>query len=268
MAASLCLLLGGGLVHGAGFSQPAPLPPGPDSTLYFNKPAASAPGPVPLPLPEPAPVPSQGPELLPPVQAQPLSLPLPEPRPVPSPAEVRPVLLQQPAPLGPIEEGTEYQIQLAPPSRDRLFRVESEASLETRLRQEAISRGSTERLEFPEENPLSTEKYVARSWAQSDMIVEPNYVCYGRLFFEDKNSERYGWDLGFIQPFVSAGLFYADLALLPYHCGTDPCRKCECSAGYCLPGDPVPYLCYPPDLSVTGVFAEAAAIGTLFAIFP
>ena len=58
------------------------------------------------------------------------------------------------------------------------------------------------------------------------------------------------------------------MALLPYHMATDPCRKCECSAGYCLPGDPVPLLCYPPQLSLTGAVAEAATIAALFAIFP
>jgi hypothetical protein len=56
--------------------------------------------------------------------------------------------------------------------------------------------------------------------------------------------------------------------LLPYHCGTDICRKFECDAGYCLPGDPVPYMCYPPHYSVTGAALEiAAGVGIAF-IFP
>jgi hypothetical protein len=182
---------------------------------------------------------------------------------------IQTVLLQQPAlPAGPAEQSG-YQIQLEPPSRDRLFRLESEASLAERLRQENIDKGEPGgRLEFPEEPPLTTEKYLVRDWPTRSIIAEPNYVCYGRMYFEDKNSERYGWDLGFIQPFVSAGRFYWDLATLPYHFGSDPCRMCECSAGYCLPGDPVPYLCYPPELSVTGTLAEAAVIGGLVVTFP
>ena len=99
-------------------------------------------------------------------------------------------------------------------------------------------------------------------------VVEPAYVCYDRIYFEDKNSERYGWDLGFVQPLVSGGLFYWDFLTWPYQAGINPLRRFETSAGYCLPGDPVPYLIYPPKLSWTGAIFEAGAIVTLIAIFP
>jgi hypothetical protein len=162
----------------------------------------------------------------------------------------------------------EYQIQLEPPGPERLFRLESEQTLQERMRQEARQRPTLERINFPEEPVLSTQAYAARPFPPAREVVEPNYVCYRRLYFEDKNSERYGWDLGFIQPFVSAGIFYWDVATLPYHMATDPCRKFECSAGYCLPGDAVPYLLYPPELNLTGIAAEAGTIAALFAIFP
>jgi hypothetical protein len=35
-----------------------------------------------------------------------------------------------------------------------------------------------------------------------------------------------------------------------------------------LPGDPVPLLIYPPELSLTGTVMEAGTIVALFAIFP
>jgi hypothetical protein len=167
-----------------------------------------------------------------------------------------------------LEELPEYQIQLEPPGPERLFRLESEQTLQERMRQEARQRPTLERITFPEEPVLSTQAYSARPFPPAQEFVEPNYVCYRRLYFEDKNSERYGWDLGFIQPFVSAGIFYWDVATLPYHMATDPCRKFECSAGYCLPGDAVPYLLYPPELNLTGIAAEAGTIAALFAIFP
>jgi hypothetical protein len=167
-----------------------------------------------------------------------------------------------------LEELPEYQIQLEPPGPERLFRLESEQTLQERMRQEARQRPTLERIAFPDEPILSTSAYTARAFPPAQECVEPNYVCYRRLFFEDINSERYGWDLGFIQPFVSAGEFFFDVAALPYHCGTAPCRKYECSAGYCLPGDPVPYLLYPPELSLTGTIFEAGTIVALFAIFP
>jgi hypothetical protein len=167
-----------------------------------------------------------------------------------------------------LEELPEYQIQLEPPGPERLFRLESEQTLQERMRQEARQRPTLERIAFPEEPVLSTEAYTPRQFPPAQELAEANYVCYRRLYFEDINSERYGWDLGFIQPFVSAGKFYFDLIAFPYHCGTEPCRKFECSAGYCLPGDPVPYLLYPPELSLTGTIFEAGTISALFAIFP
>jgi hypothetical protein len=119
----------------------------------------------------------------------------------------------------------------------------------------------------PEPGP-GPEPWVPRQWAPMSEIVEPAYVCYGRLYFEQINSERYGWDLGPLQPLLSAGIFYFDVAFLPYHMGTEPCRWYECSAGYCLPGDPVPLLLYPPELSATGALAEAGTVGLLLMIFP
>jgi len=165
-----------------------------------------------------------------------------------------------------IEPG--YRIQLEPPGKERVFQLEGEAALKERLRQEARQRPTHERIDFPDEPPVSTQRYAPRAFPPMVEVAEPHYVCYRRLLFEDLNSERYGWDLGFIQPFVSAGAFYWDLATLPYHLGTEPCRKYECSAGYCLPGDPVPYLLYPPELSLTGTVFEAGTIVALFAIFP
>jgi hypothetical protein len=159
-------------------------------------------------------------------------------------------------------------IQLEPPGPQRVFRLESEASLQERIRQEFRQDDPIQRVVFPEEPVLSTQPYQGRAWPPQKELAEASYVCYGRLLFEEKNSERYGWDLGAIQPIVSASVFFKDVLVLPYHAATDLCRCNECSAGYCLPGDPVPYLLYPPEISLTGAFAETAAAVTLFAVFP
>jgi hypothetical protein len=108
----------------------------------------------------------------------------------------------------------------------------------------------------------------ARAFAPTAEVVEPNYVCYGRLYFEQINSERYGWDFGAMDPLLSVGKFYLDVATLPYHAFTRPCDKCECSAGYCLPGDPVPLYLYPPGASLTAAAAEAGAVVAGLALFP
>jgi hypothetical protein len=167
----------------------------------------------------------------------------------------------------PEEAMPEYNIRLDVPGLQRLAgQLESEAALMERMRQEARARG--ERLVFPEEPTLAKEPYLGRNWSPLTRVVEPYYVCYGRLLFEQKNFERYGWDLGPVTPLVSTGKFFWDVLALPYNLGTRPCQQYEVSSGYCLPGDPVPLLLYPPEISVTGLMTEAAVVTALFFIFP
>jgi hypothetical protein len=176
-----------------------------------------------------------------------------------------------PGPRGPGQEAgepLEYHLQLEPPGLQRLIRLDSEKQLDERMRQEARERPVPERIQFPEEPVISREKYARRHFPAADMKVEPSYLCYSRLYFEERNAERYGWDLGIVQPVVSAGAFFWDVATLPYHLATDPCRFYDSNAGQCLPGDPVPYLLYPPELSMTGAVAEAGTVFALLAIFP
>jgi hypothetical protein len=98
--------------------------------------------------------------------------------------------------------------------------------------------------------------------------VEPQYVIHKPLYFEQKNFERYGWDLGPMSPGVEALTFYYDVVMLPYHIGADVCHCLDTNAGKCLPGDPVPLLLYRERFSVTGLVFEAGAVfGGLFA-FP
>jgi hypothetical protein len=280
MGASLVglgLLLAGSQVQAQNQLCPEPMPEVP-KTLHFTKPANTAQLPVKKPIQAQQQAPTV-PHVLPPVVGMPNPV-LPSVNPaaklvrVPSPQGIiQQTFYQQKGGLGgfippPAEETAEYLIQLVPPGPQRVFRLESEQALQERIRQEAKERPTPERVGFPEEPVVGRGPYVQRAFPERHMLVEPNYVCYNRLFFEEKNSERYGWDLGFIQPFVSAGEFYWDLATLPYHFWTEPCRHYECSAGYCLPGDPVPYLIYPPQLSMSGAIAEAGTVVGLLAIFP
>jgi hypothetical protein len=123
--------------------------------------------------------------------------------------------------------------------------------------------------QFPEKyDPLTKLPYAPRSFRPSVQSVEPMFVCYERLYYEDKNTERYGWEFGVLQPLVSVGKFYADVLMFPYHFGTRPCQRFEADAGYCLPGDPVPYLIYPVELSLSGGLLEAGTAVGLAAIFP
>jgi hypothetical protein len=236
-----------------------------DSSSYPSTPMPSPGGlsPAKLPLPIPVPITSRGPAAPPPRVASLTS---------DTSYNLNPVAYQQRSPQqrAAPDETLEYPIELEPPGPQKLFgRLDSEAALMERMRQAARERVPAERIEFPVEPVVGGRgPFVQRTFPQATMFAEPNYVCYSRLFFEEKNSERYGWDLGPVQPIVSTAAFYKDLIFLPYHMFTNPCRWYECSAGYCLPGDPVPYLCYPPQLSLTGSLAEIATGVALFAMFP
>ena len=115
---------------------------------------------------------------------------------------------------------------------------------------------------------IAKEPYPGRHWSPYTKQVEPNYVCYQRLLFQQKNFERYGWDLGPITPILSAGKFYWDVLALPYHAATRPCQQYDTSAGKCLPGDPTPFFLYPVEFSVSGLAAEAAVVTGAFFVFP
>jgi hypothetical protein len=151
----------------------------------------------------------------------------------------------------------EYQILLDSPSPEMLFgKLDSEKMLEKRMRQQAMQRNPPDNVHFPVNPPLTKEKYQARNFAHSAIYEEPNYVVYNRLYFEDKNAERYGWDLGAIQPFVSTLRFYKDVALWPAAFLLNPCQTVDTSAGQCLPGDPVPYLIYPAEIGLFSCFGK------------
>jgi hypothetical protein len=192
----------------------------------------------------------------------------------PAPAVVQPARFQAGSGTGGGLYGEEgaggYQIQLAPPGLERIGRIDTEAELHERIRQETKDRNPLDRVVFPEEPILSRETYYGRgaAWPHVTTLVAPSYVCYGRLLFQQVNMERYGWDLGILSPFVSGAEFFFDVLTLPYHVATAPWRCYESSAGYCLPGDPVPLLLYPPELSAIGTIGEAAALLGVLAIFP
>lgn len=194
------------------------------------------------PRPLPAGVPSLGPALdTPPAPSKKLKLP------------ARTVALQRPSSSELEREETQLfhpLLRLELPGPQYLFRLESEDRLRERLRQEAkqrpggVARGT---LEFPDDRiTLSKEPFPSRYWPQQLEVVEPYYVAYRKLYFNQINMSRYGWDMGVLAPLFSAGTFFVDFASVPLQILSDPCRCFEYNTGYFLPGDPVPFLLYPP----------------------
>jgi len=156
-------------------------------------------------------------------------------------------LLPTPQPAIPQQSGSDDGIglllQLTPPPPDRLFQFKSEEQVRQQIREDFKT---IRKVEFPPFDEVVPALFLPpRIWPDLLATAAPGYVCYKRPWFEQVNSERYGWSLGVFQPILSTGIFYTDLALLPWHWLTDPCRWYECSSGRCLPGDTVPLLWNP-----------------------
>jgi hypothetical protein len=167
------------------------------------------------------------------------------------------------------EDLLDYNIRLDPPGAELLFgRLDSESSLMERMRQENKNRPQAEKVMFPEKPVLSNQPFMARTFPAQAIFAEPNYVSYHRLYTEDKNVERYGWELGILQPIVSTAGFYKDVFFLPAKIASYPHRRYDASAGQCLPGDPIPYLLYPPEITWQGGLVQIGTIVGLYGVIP
>jgi len=167
------------------------------------------------------------------------------------------------------DEEADFVIRTDLPGPERLFDTrKSEAMIRETIRRDTTVRTGTGRTLFPEYPPVSTQTYKPREFARSAAMVEPGYVCHGRLYFEQPNFERAGWDIGYLTPALNLSVFYYDLFMLPYHSGTNPCVRYDCNAGKCLPGDPTPFYLYREQFSISGLAAQTLAVGSGLFIFP
>ncbi|MGL4423933.1 MAG: hypothetical protein ACRCZF_24985, partial [Gemmataceae bacterium] len=113
--------------------------------------------------------------------------------------------------------------------------------------------------------------YVPKTgeYPPSHIKLEPNYIVHRRLYFEEKNSERYGWDIGPAQPVFSAVYFYKDVLFWPHNLASGLWKeRYDTDAGKCLAGSPVPYYMYPPGFTVSGTVTEAVILTGAAIILP
>ena len=145
------------------------------------------------------------------------------------------------------EEGPrpkELDIRLDFPRREDVFQVESEATFRARLRKEAEQRQIP--IVFPKDAGPAPPPVGSFStpFPPRQTLLVPSILCYRPLYFEEKNTERYGWTVPGLQPLISTGIFYLRTLQLPYSLAAQPPWSWECNTGYPLPGDPVPYSHY------------------------
>jgi hypothetical protein len=161
-----------------------------------------------------------------------------EPEPAPAPKTV-----QTPSPPQPAYGPLEVELGLVPPSPQVLFRTESEAAFLERLRVEGLQKKIT--LSFPKDSnpPLPPMPVLVRSLPSPQVAAYvPSLVCHSPLYFEARNTERYGWYVPGLQPVLSAGKFYLDTLLLPERLVTSPPWTRQCETDEPAPGDPVPFV--------------------------
>ena len=238
--------------------------------------------PVPMPdaapvRPVPVPVPA-----LPPVPDRPIAQPFPDAgvgRPAPVMYTAQPTTVQKKKDDYKIKPVDPKYIQLPP--RDKVLGIVYDdkgleraivAQIVADLKSQVppVTTFPPETLKFPPLPVISPPgvPYQPKTVAYTprQVYVEPGYVVHRRLHFEEKNSERAGWDLGPLSTLVSAGYFYRDALLWPQSLASGLVHGFwDTSAGKCLPGSPSPYYLYPPGLTITGTAVEGAIVtGTVF----
>ncbi len=125
----------------------------------------------------------------------------------------------------PADEADEFGLK--PPTREQLFRVQSEQALKERLRQELPK---VKKVDFPKDALAPPEVPADHPAPFAEHVVAPiaGQVCYRPLYFEDKRTERFGLYVPCVQPFLSAGRFYGDVILFPARLVRTPPWTFEC----------------------------------------
>jgi hypothetical protein len=185
------------------------------------------------------------------------------------PPDSRPMVQPDPRVLSP-----EFRTTLPP--REVIFQMRNPEQLEKWVLEETranlnIKPGDTS-LKFPEEEkiggPVAYQSKTSQYPAQR-INFENTFLVHRRLHFEELNAERYGWDFGILQPFISTAYFYKDCLLLPYSLASGFNEGFwDSSSGKCLPGSPTPYTLYPPGLSITGGAFEGVVVTGLAFFIP
>lgn len=168
-----------------------------------------------------------------------------------------------------------------PIAREDAFRLDGDDDLnkrivaalvkaETKNNADFVYKASDYVLPQPAKVGASGVAYVPKTanYSPTTALIEPGYLVHRRLLFEEKNSERNGWDLGFIQPLVSTAYFCKDALLLPAHIASNLTERYDASAGKCLPGNTVPYYLYPEEITLFGATVGAVVVTGAAFVFP
>lgn len=117
------------------------------------------------------------------------------------------------------------------------------------------------------EAQLGTHDY-RREWLNYSYFWEAPAFVHQPLYFQEVNLERYGYNWGVLQPFVSGAWFYVKIPLLPYMMTVHPPCECVYTLGYYRPGSCVPYQINWPEVRLDAAMVEATFITGLCFLIP
>ncbi len=104
-------------------------------------------------------------------------------------------------------------------------------------------------------------------WYPMSAVWKSPDICYGPLYFEESNLERFGARFPVLQPGISAAHFFSSTVWLPYSMGRQPACDCYYSAGYGRPGNSYCYRARRPVWSLKGAtFQSLLVTGLVFAL--
>jgi hypothetical protein len=234
-------------------------PPQPITRTVPARPAArqTAPTPPPMPAPMTAPiaVPVQSPVLMqaPAPMATPAPVPMQSPAPMPTQTPMATPASQ------PYPSPSTILRTTSLPNQEDLFRFDNDLALNARILKELDKKKET----FPPVPPMvpAGTPFVPKTatYPPVQVLYDSSYVIHRRLYFEEKNSERAGWDAGPAQSVFSSAYFFRDCLLWPSRLTSHMHERYDGSAGKCRPGDATPYYYYPHGVSWFG-----AAVGGAF----
>ena len=197
-----------------------------------------------------------------------------------TPEETLPLVQAPELPADPKKDDDGPYPYVGVPGRNLIFKLESPDELERRIvreladaqKQPGKPAPDAKGFAFPALPKLSPDDAVytpkTDGYPALAKHIEPAYVVHRRLYFEEVNSERYGWDMGVLQPVVSTLHFYKDVIWYPARVGSNMCERYDASAGKCLPGSPVPYFLYPPEIDIWGATLGVGMYVGVAAILP
>jgi hypothetical protein len=123
------------------------------------------------------------------------------------------------------KDDDEFGLKL--PTREQLFRLQSEQAFLERLRKELPE---AKNVQFPKDVPFVPEVPQEKLVPFPRQSVAPvsGQVCYRPLYFEDKKTERFGEYVPCLQPLVSTTRFYVGVLMLPWRLYVKPPWVFEC----------------------------------------